>query len=225
MELYIDKTCSGWKEVLRDLWEKHGTIIEEELKRHDEIFIGLDIFPKREDIFRAFSFFPFSDLRVVIIGQDPYINKGEANGLCFSVNTGCKMPPSLRNVFKELHRSYGILRKDTDLTDWARQGVLLLNTALTVREHKSASHAKLWRGFTNDLIRYIGKNSKDVVFMLWGLHAQSFSDLIDDERNLILKHSHPSPLARVPFTGNNHFELCNEYLDNKGFHKIRWIDE
>lgn len=223
MELYIKDTCPGWKELLTTLWNKYGNEIENEFQKHEEVYVGLEIFPPKQQVFSAFNHFNFSDLRVVIIGQDPYINKGEANGLCFSVTSGCKMPPSLRNVFKELERCYGILRKDTDLTDWARQGVLLLNTALTVREHKSASHAKLWRGFTTDLIKHIGQTSKDVVFMLWGLHAQSFSDLIDCERNLILKHSHPSPLARVPFTGNNHFELCNEYLDSKGFDKITWV--
>lgn len=223
MELYIDKTCSGWKELLRDLWCKHGSVIENEFKKHEQVFVGLEIFPKSEDIFRAFSFFPFSDLRVVIIGQDPYINSGEANGMCFSVNTGCKMPPSLRNVFKELQRCYGKVRTDTDLTDWARQGVLLLNTALTVREHKSASHSKIWRSFTNDLIEYIGKKSQGVVFMLWGLHAQSYKDKIDHNKNLVLQHSHPSPLARVPFTGNNHFVLCNNYLTSCGYRSIEWV--
>lgn len=223
MELCIDKTCSGWKEILRELWKKYGKDIETEFENHKRIYVGLEIFPRVEDIFRAFSFFPLSDLRVVIIGQDPYINSGEANGLCFSVNSGCKMPPSLRNVFKELDRCYGRLRKDTDLIDWARQGVLLLNTALTVREHKSASHSKMWRAFSNDLIEYIGRTCSGVVFMLWGLHAQSFSDKIDGSKNLILKHSHPSPLARVPFTGNNHFVLCNEYLSSKDYKVIKWV--
>ena len=220
----MDSLIQGtyWSDILSGLWKIHGSKIEEDLKKQ----ASLDkLFPKQQDIFRAFTFFSFDDLRVVLIGQDPYINQDEANGLCFSVNRGFKVPPSLRNVFKELHRCYGKKRIDTDLSDWAEQGVLLINTALTVRENKSGSHAKIWKSFTTDLIKYIGMNSSNVVFMLWGLHAQSFSDLIDGERNLILKHSHPSPLARVPFTGNNHFELCNEYLDNKGFHKIRWIDE
>jgi uracil-DNA glycosylase len=223
MEVYIKNTCIGWREILERLWKTYGIEIENEFIKHNDVYIGLDIFPLKSDIFKCFTFFSFSDLRVVIIGQDPYINKGEANGLCFSVNTGCKMPPSLRNVFKELNRSYGTMRTNTDLTDWAKQGVLLLNTALTVREHKSASHAKLWKTFTNDLIRYIGQNSRNVVFMLWGLHAQSFRGLIDETCNLVLKHSHPSPLARVPFTGNNHFVLCNEYLQTKGYECIKWL--
>jgi uracil-DNA glycosylase len=171
--------------------------------------------------------FPLEDLKVVILGQDPYHKKGEANGLCFSVPSGMKIPPSLRNVFKELDKSFGGgggggVRKNPDLSDWARQGVLLLNTGLTVREHSPGSHAGVWKDFTRAVVEYAGSFG-GVVFMLWGAHAQSFEDCIDAERNLVLKHSHPSPLSRKPFVGCGHFERCNEYLLEKRGACIRWV--
>jgi uracil-DNA glycosylase len=216
----MDSLIQGtyWSDILSGLWKIHGSKIEEDLKKHDD-----KLFPKHQDIFRAFTFFSFDDLRVVLIGQDPYINQDEANGLCFSVNRGFKVPPSLRNVFKELHRCYDKMRIDTDLSDWAEQGVLLINTALTVRENKSGSHAKIWKSFTTDLIKYIGMNSSNVVFMLWGAHAQSYKQFINSEKNLILEHSHPSPLSRKPFVGNNHFVLCNDYLKARNIPIIKWV--
>jgi uracil-DNA glycosylase len=219
MDLLIQNTY--WYDILNGLWKIHGIKIEEELKK--QALLG-SVFPKNQDIFRSFTFFSFNDLRVVLIGQDPYINQDEANGLCFSVNRGFKIPPSLRNVFKELHRCYDNSRIDTDLSDWAEQGVLLINTALTVRENKSGSHAKIWKSFTTDLIKYIGMNSSNVVFMLWGAHAQSYKQFINNENNLILEHSHPSPLSRKPFVGNNHFVLCNDYLKSKNIPIIKWIN-
>jgi uracil-DNA glycosylase len=213
-----DNIETDWKDILSLLWDKHKDKILQVIGQEKE-----QVFPNSKDIFRAFEFFNQSDLRVVILAQDPYINPGEANGLCFSVNPGCKMPPSLRNVFKEIERTYDKRRTDTDLQDWARQGVLLLNTALTVRQSKSGSHVNIWKPFICDLMEYISKNCEGVVFMLWGVLAKSYGEFFDGNKNLILTHSHPSPLARKPFVGNDHFKLCNQYLKGKGFCEICWV--
>lgn len=214
----------GWKELIQKTWEKHKDHIEPILSNEESIFEGvLDILPPKKDVFRAFCMFPLEELKVCIIGQDPYHNKGEANGLCFSVSRGCRMPPSLRNVFKELEDCYGQFRVDTDLSDWAKQGVLLLNTALTVREGGPGSHAKIWKEFTKDIVCHIGTHCKNVVFLLWGAHAQSFEDCIDPNKHYVLKHSHPSPLARKPFVGNKHFLLANAYLQKERNVKIQWM--
>jgi uracil-DNA glycosylase len=217
---FIKYTCDGWKELLQDLWNKHGDNIQQKI--NNKIFC-VEVLPNKKDVFRAFNFFPMRNLRVVILGQDPYINKGEGNGLCFSVNNECKIPPSLKNIFKELHRCYRENRIETDLSDWANQGVLLLNTALTVLENTSGSHSKIWKSFTHDLLEHIGQYSENVVFILWGSHAQSYKNLINVDKNLILEHSHPSPLSRKSFVGNNHFILCNEYLKSNGYNEIKWI--
>jgi uracil-DNA glycosylase len=213
MNKIIEKTA--WSRVLLNLWENHKNEIEGILD--DETTL-----PKNEDIFKAFTFFKEEDLKVVILGQDVYQNEGLANGLCFSVPNGYKIPPSLRNIFKELERTYGIKRTDTDLSDWARQGVLLLNTALTVKMNISGSHTKQWKNFTRDLIKYIG-SFEHIVFILWGNHAQSFIEYIDIDKNLVLTHTHPSPLSRKPFMGNNHFQLCNDYLEKTHKYSIKWV--
>lgn len=217
----------GWDELLAGLWQDCGASIEAFLEREAAQFKGmLEILPPRRDIFKAFELFPLDELKVVIIGQDPYHRKGEAHGLCFSVPEGAKIPPSLRNVFKELAEAYGVVRKNPDLSDWARQGVLLLNTALTVREHSPGSHAGVWKDFTRAVVKAVGAGSGGgggVVFMLWGAHAQSFEDCIDSEKNLVLKHSHPSPLSRKPFVGCGHFVRCNEYLVGRGGVGIQWV--
>jgi uracil-DNA glycosylase len=204
---------TDWSDVLYPLCQKHNVINTNDAS----------IFPPQEHIFRAFSFFNMNDLKVVIIGQDPYHTKTLADGLCFSVPNGSKMPPSLRNIFKELERSYNVKRTDTDLSDWAKQGVLLINTAFTVEENKPGSHAKHWKNFTRELLTHIGQNSEHVIYMLWGNHAQSYEDCINVSRNMILKHTHPSPLSRKPFVGNNHFVLCNEYLIHNSKECIKWI--
>jgi uracil-DNA glycosylase len=136
------------------------------------------------------------------------------------------MPPSLRNVFAELAREYAPqtrLATATSLVDWADQGVLLLNTALTVREGGSGSHMKMWQGFTTDLMRYLGQELENVVFLLWGAHAQSYRPLIDEKKNKVLIHSHPSPLSRQPFVGCGHFGTCNEWLLSRGRLGIQWL--
>lgn len=213
-----------WMPLLSKLWDAHGLGILNKLNAEYKKFGGeLDIYPAVEDIFRAFKECSFKDVKVVIIGQDCYINPGEAHGLAFSVARTIKMPPSLRNIFKEIQFEYGgELRSDMNLTDWARQGVLLLNTALTVRHGCSGSHMHIWKDFTCDLMKVLGSLLEGCVFMLWGNHAQEYSNSIDGNKNMILKHSHPSPLSRRPFVGNNHFKTCNEYLRNQGKVEVLW---
>jgi len=214
-----------WSDVLLNLFNREPIL--------DEVCQRSDTLPPKDNIFKAFTFFEPKDLKVVIIGQDPYQNKNLANGLCFSVplsgstkvplSGSTKVPPSLRNIFKELERCYGTYRNDTDLSDWATNGVLLLNTALTVKENEPGSHTRLWKNFTTDLIKYISQNTKHVVYMLWGNHAQSYQKFINENENLILEHTHPSPLSRKPFVGNDHFRLANEYLQQHNKEQIIWV--
>ncbi len=220
----IGNLQTNWKDVLSQVAATHQDTINESLTDDQEKFHEiLELCPPTPLIFNAFNHFNIEDLKVCIIGMDPYINVGEAMGLCFSVPDGVKCPPSLRNIFKEIEYEYGVTRKNTDLTDWAKQGVLLLNTSLTTLESKSGYHMKIWRLFTQDIIKYLGANHKNVVYMLWGAHAQQFEKLIDKKNNLVLKHSHPSPLSRKPFVGNNHFKMCNAYLTTKNIIEIKWF--
>lgn len=207
-----------WKSILLELYTKHKSELDQVVSRNSE-----QTFPEQNNIFRAFTLFDRSELRVVIVGQDPYINPGEADGLCFSIGTKTgKIPPSLRNIFREMYRNYGIMRTDPCLLDIAKQGVLLMNTALTVQSGKSGSHSRYWKSFTRDFFKIIGGTSKNVVFILWGAHAQSFEQYIDTTSNLVLKHTHPSPLSRKPFIGNDHFVLTNNYLLEHNKTPIQW---
>ena len=182
------------------------------------------IFPPNNLVFNAFTFFPVAQTKVVILGQDPYINPNEAMGLAFSVPEGTKMPPSLRNIFQELQTEYGTLRTTTDLTDWAKQGVLLMNTALTVLQGKSNFNAKMWREYTDNVISTISEQTENVVFILWGNNAIKKKELIDEEKHMVLTGVHPSPLsASRGFFGCNHFRQANDYLEKKGKEKINWI--
>lgn len=173
---------------------------------------NFQIYPKPQDVFAAFSLTSFNDVRVVILGQDPYHGPNQAHGLAFSVQDGVKIPPSLRNIFKELNQqpAHG------NLTKWAQQGVLLLNTTLTVREGSPASHTgKGWERFTDAVIATLSSHKEGLVFMLWGKHAQSKSPLINFNKHTILKAPHPSPLsASKGFFGSNHFQIANEVLSN-----------
>lgn len=200
---------------LDQIWGKHRTRIE--------TYFTHTIYPPRDEMFKAFEYFELRDMRACILGLDPYQNEGLAHGLAFSVQREAqKMPPSLRNIFKEIQRDMGgALRKDTDLSDWAVQGVLLLNTALSVEAGKSGSHVKLWEEFTQDLMRHIGSEAKHCVFMLWGNNALKYREYIDETRNMVLTHSHPSPLSRKPFTCG-HFSVCNDYLETHGKSRIKW---
>lgn len=220
----IDKVENDWKEILRQIIKPYQDKIDTFITTELDTYEGLrEILPSQELVFRAFCECPFREVKVVIIGQDCYPTKGDAMGLCFSVPNGTRCPPSLRNIFKEIHHEYNEQRKDTDLNDWAKQGVLLLNTALTVREGSPGSHIKTWKDFTRDIVKYIAQNKSNVCYILWGEHAISFKQYLDENHNCVLTHSHPSPLSRRPFVGCNHFKLCNEYLNLHGMTEIKWV--
>lgn len=182
-------------------------------------------FPPGKLIFNAFNQCPFDNVKVVLIGQDPYHEPGQAQGLCFSVGDGVKFPPSLRNIFTEIQSDLGVAVPDSgDLTRWAKQGVLLLNATLTVRAHAAGSHQnKGWETFTDAVIRAVSDGRDNVVFMLWGSYAQSKAKLIDSTRHCVLKSAHPSPLSAYRgFFGNHHFSICNQYLQQHGLDAINW---
>jgi uracil-DNA glycosylase len=183
------------------------------------------IFPKARDIFAAFLHTPFANVRVVILGQDPYHGPGQAHGLCFSVPGGVPAPPSLQNIFKELERDPGITHPTTgDLTPWARQGVLLINATLTVRAGVAGSHqGHGWETFTDAVIRSVSEHHKGIIFLLWGRYAQNKAGLIDAERHYILHAPHPSPLsAHRGFIGCGHFTKANDLLAAQGKPTIDW---
>lgn len=184
------------------------------------------IFPPPADIFRAFWLTPFSKVKVVILGQDPYHNDGQAHGLCFSVPAGQSVPPSLLNIYKELESDLGIKKNPADgnLENWARQGVFLLNAILTVVAHQAASHrGRGWEGFTDEVIRTLSSRREHLVFILWGNYARSKKSLIDADKHLILEAPHPSPLsAYAGFFGCRHFSRCNDYLKAHGIEPIAW---
>ena len=213
----IGNIRNDWVDVLSNLASPYEKHINESLTLEENIL------PSQDKIFAAFKECPFENIKVVIIGQDCYHHIGQANGLCFSVEKGLKCPPSLRNIFKELYNEYGIMRTNTDLTDWAHQGVLLLNTALTVRENAPGSHIKIWKDFTRDIVKYIAANKENVCYLLWGDYAISFAQYVNSTNNSIYTHSHPSPLARKPFVGCMHFKRCNQYLVLNKTDPINWV--
>lgn len=186
---------------------------------------GRQIYPKGKDIFAAMNLLAFEDVKVVIIGQDPYHGPGQAHGLCFSVMPGVLPPPSLKNIFKEIEADLGIPPCDHgDLTSWAEQGVLLLNSVLTVEQYKAASHrGKGWERFTDALIASLARERSGLVFLLWGGYAQKKGTLIDTERHLVLRSVHPSPLSAYRgFFGNKHFSRTNLYLAEHAKKGIHW---
>lgn len=186
---------------------------------------GKQIFPDSEEWFRALELTPLEKVRVVILGQDPYHGPGQAHGLCFSVQPGVRPPPSLVNIYKELQTDLGISRPHHGfLEHWATQGVLLLNSVLTVEMTKAASHrGKGWEKFTDAVIRLVNAKADPVVFMLWGNYAQKKADFVDSARHLVLKAAHPSPLsAHNGFLGCRHFSQCNAFLEGKGLAPIDW---
>lgn len=196
------------------------------LQTVEELRASRTIFPPYEMVFSAFSLTSLCDVRVVIVGQDPYHGAGQAHGLAFSVPDGVKIPPSLRNIFKEIGAEFGddFSSMSTDLTRWAKQGVLLLNTTLTVEEGKPASHAGIgWQEFTDDVIRTVSDLQHSVVFLLWGKHAQEKASLIDAQKHLVLQAAHPSPFsAHRGFFGCNHFIDANRWLVERKFPAIVW---
>ena len=183
------------------------------------------IYPDMRDLYNCFRFTSFKDLRVVLLGQDPYHNVGQAHGLCFSVQDGIPFPPSLVNIFKELKSDLGCeIPKSGNLTKWANEGVLLMNTSLTVREHQANSHAKCgWAWFTDSVIKIISEQKENVVFILWGGNARSKKPLIDTKKHRIIESAHPSPLSAYNgFFGSKPFSRTNEYLESKGLPPIDW---
>ncbi len=183
------------------------------------------VYPPGKLIFNAFNQCPFDKVKVVLIGQDPYHEPGQAHGLCFSVNDGVPFPPSLGNIFKEIQDDIGTpIPTSGNLTRWAQQGVLLLNATLTVREHQAGSHQRQgWEEFTDAVIRILSEKREHLVFILWGSYAQSKSYLINGNRHCILRSAHPSPLSAYRgFFGNHHFSLTNQYLRTNGIEEIQW---
>ena len=220
MNVRIEKS---WGEALSAEWDK-DYFRELARKLHEEKDRGIVIYPPGSKIFRAFDLCPLDAVKVVILGQDPYHGAGQAMGLSFSVPEGIAAPPSLKNIFKEIESDLGIrMSGSPDLEPWARQGVLLLNSVLTVRAGVAASHAGLgWQNFTDAVIKLISERCEGVVFMLWGNYARSKAGLIDSGRHLVLQAAHPSPLARGAFFGCRHFSQANASLIRTGRSPINW---
>ncbi|MCF0244044.1 MAG: uracil-DNA glycosylase [Bacteroidaceae bacterium] len=208
----------SWKNVLSDEFEKEYFARLTSFVRSE--YSSTTCYPPGHLIFNAFNLCPFTDVKVVILGQDPYHEPGQAMGLCFSVPDGVRLPPSLVNIYKEM----GAVGRSGDLTHWAQQGVLLLNATLTVRAHAAGSHQRQgWETFTDAVIQKISMEKENVVFILWGSYAISKAQLIDRSKHLVLTSVHPSPLsAHRGFFGNHHFELCNSYLRQWGKGEIQW---
>ncbi len=222
------KIEESWKDLLKDEFSKTYFLqIASHLKT--EKATNATVYPPGSLIFNAFEKTPFTDLKVVIIGQDPYHGPGQAHGLSFSVPDGVACPPSLQNIFKELNKDIGLpIPKAGNLTPWAEQGVLLLNASLTVRANEPASHAKIgWTQFTDAVIRKISDEKTGVVFLLWGRFAQEKQGLIDETKHHVLKAAHPSPFSvEKGFYGCKHFSRTNELLMRDGFDPIDWsIDQ
>ena len=212
-----------WQELLKDELNSQNFVnIVKFLNSQTAV-----IYPPKDLIFNAFNLCKIENLKVIIVAQDPYHNPQEAMGLAFSVPQGVRIPPSLKNIFKELIddiNSNILVNRSSDLSDWARQGVLLLNSALTVEKNRPVSHAKIgWQGFINGVIKIINLKFNHCVFMLWGNHAKALSPLIDPNSHLILQAAHPSPLARGAFFGSRHFSKCNEYLLAHSKTPIKWL--
>lgn len=214
---------SSWKELLVTEFEEPYF---EELSRflHEAKKLGKTIYPPGKLIFNAFALTPVKKLKVVILGQDPYHGPGEAMGLAFSVPSAVRIPPSLKNIYKEINRDLGLaIPQHGDLTKWADQGVLLLNAMLTVEHKQAGSHSKIgWQDFTDAVIRTISESLDGIVFLLWGNFAKSKKDLIDNTKHHVLTAAHPSPLARNAFNDCKHFSKTNEILRNSGQKEIDW---
>ena len=182
------------------------------------------VYPRYENIFNALRYTDYDDVKVVILGQDPYHGENEAHGLSFSVLEGVRRPPSLDNIFKELYSDLGVKRTNNNLSDWAQQGVLLLNSIMTVIKDKPLSHkSRGWEIFTDNIIKYLNDREKPVVFILWGSYARSKKELITNKRHLIIESAHPSPLsASRGFFGSKPFSKCNTFLKQHGEEEIKW---
>jgi uracil-DNA glycosylase len=224
MTLNPEHLGTGWKTAI-------GKAFESDAMRRLRLFLdsekhaGAQVFPACEDVFRALQLVDLDDVRVVILGQDPYHGDGQANGLAFAVRSGIPIPPSLRNIFKEIASDFASpAPSGTTLEGWARQGVLLLNTVLTVRAHEAFSHrGKGWEELTDEVIRSLNARSRPIVFMLWGSPSQKKELLITNKQHLVLKAAHPSPLsAHRGFFGCRHFSMANSFLRSSGL-EIDWF--
>ena len=211
-----------WDVILKDEFEKDyfrnlGNFIKSEYQQKT-------IYPEYKDIFNALRYTDYDEVKVVILGQDPYHGEHEAHGLSFSVKEGVKMPPSLLNIFKELYSDLGIKRTKTDLTDWAKEGVLLLNSIMTVVKDTPLSHkGKGWEKFTDTVIEKLGEREEPIVFILWGSYARSKKELIKNKNHFILESVHPSPLSAYRgFFGSKPFSKTNEFLKKNNIHEIKW---
>jgi uracil-DNA glycosylase len=217
------KIEATWKKALADEFKK--TYWEALTKNVRAQYLKTTVYPPAKNIFRAFDLCPLDKVKVVIIGQDPYHGFSQANGLSFSVNKEVALPPSLQNIYKEIHNDLGITPSTSgDLSRWASQGVLMLNSVLTVLANKPASHAGLgWEQFTDAVVETLNSQRKNIVYMLWGKYAQAKGEVIDRDKNLVLTSAHPSPYSVVNFFGNHHFSKCNKYLEKNGMSPINWL--
>jgi len=219
------RISESWKKVLeKEFQTDYFNNIS--LKTREE-YSKFVCYPPGSKLFRAFDECPFNKLKVVIIGQDPYHGENQANGLCFSVDNGVEKPPSLKNIFKELNTSFTKNeRTNSDLSDWSNQGVLLLNSILSVRRKFPGSHRHIgWEEFTENVIKIISKEKMNLVFMLWGNYAKNKEKFIHDNNHLVLKSGHPSPLSANKgfWFGNNHFKKCNDFLIANNLETIKWF--
>lgn len=205
------------KDFESDYFKNLGVFVKNEYKNKI-------IYPEYKDIFNALRYTDYDEVKVVILGQDPYHGEKEAHGLSFSVKAGVAMPPSLRNIFNELNNDIGVKRNSTDLTDWAKQGVLLLNSIMTVVKDTPLSHKnKGWETFTDNVIKYLGERDEPMVFILWGSYARSKKELIENKKHLILESVHPSPLsANRGFFGSKPFSKTNKFLKENNIQEINW---
>jgi uracil-DNA glycosylase len=220
MEVEIE---DSWKNELIEVFRQDFFVNLSQFVRNE--YRSQEVFPRGKEIFNAFWHCPLKEVRVVVLGQDPYHGAGQAHGLSFSVKPGVPFPPSLLNIFKEIKADIGTdIPPSGDLTRWADQGVFLLNATLTVRANQAGSHqGQGWETFTDEVIRVINRHQDNVVFMLWGAYAQKKVELIDQKRHLVLKAPHPSPLSAYRgFLGCRHFSLANQYLLEKGKSPINW---
>jgi len=212
---------SRWPKEVRDEFGKDYFVQLQQFLESEQKS-NAPIFPEVSQIFSAFKATDYNKVKVVILGQDPYHKKGQAHGLSFSVPSGVKRPPSLVNIYKEI----GVLESRTDgnLTDWAQQGVFLLNSVLTVREGSAASHKnKGWETFTDSVLQALNKSEQPIVYMLWGAYAQKKASFLDNKNHLVLEAPHPSPLSAYRgFLGSGHFEKANQFLAEKGLEPIKW---
>lgn len=216
---------NSWDEILSgEFTSEYYLKLREFLKKE---YFTKTVFPPMGDIFNALKYTPYENVKVVILGQDPYHEKGQAEGLCFSVPKGVKAPPSLVNIFKEIKDDVGIDNQSPNLINWAKQGVLLLNTSLTVREGQANSHSnKGWEILTDNIIKKLNEREKPIVFLLWGANARSKAALIENKRHLVLCCAHPSPLSAYNgFFGCRHFSKTNDFLIKNGETPIDWRTE